>query len=110
MAAGNAKRSSFWRPILLSLPLTLFLFIIAAAPCGVGHGNCRLFVIFFPLMMVSDVFGAMPSSAFVLAIIQFPLYGLILGVAARRGIIKVALLALFGIHILAVIMIFLVFG
>jgi hypothetical protein len=61
-------------------------------------------------MIVPDVLGIMPSSAIMLAVVQFPLYGAVLSVAGRKGHLRLAALVLFGIHTLAVIVTFLVLG
>jgi hypothetical protein len=86
------------------LILTPVLLAVAIVPCGVGHGNCLLFALFFPLMVLPDLLGNV-INPLVLACIQLPLYGVILGVALKQGYFKVVAVVLLVLHALAVFLV-----
>ena len=76
------KSSKFWIPFVLSLIVTPLFLFLGIASAGAGHGNYLLAKILFPFTMLSTrAFGSIVAPFIVLAIIQFPLYGFILGVA-----------------------------
>ena len=88
-----------WKPVIVALILTPLLLVAAFIPCGVGHGNCLLWGVLFPYaLLVGDGFLSLTST-----IAQFPLYGLALGSAGRRGKSYLVGGILLVIHVLAVV-------
>ena len=72
--------------MIVSLVLTPFLLLLGVGSGGAGHGDYRLAMMLFPYTMLSTfVFDSITVPFIVLAIIQFPLYGVTLGYANQRG-------------------------
>src|SRR5688500_60773 len=105
------RNPEFWRPVIVSLaatPVCLFLGLVSA---GVGHGDYVLARILFPYTMLSAfLFEEIGAPLIFLAVAQFPLYGLALGAAAKRGRLGTALLLLLVVHALAAAACFMEFG
>jgi len=87
--------------VICSILLTPFLLIIAAVSGGVGHGNYILAIVLFPYAAVAavmlDHFFNSTIPMIVMAALQFPLYGTLIGLGqrwARGGVVTSALLAL----------------
>ncbi len=101
------KNSEFWKPTIISLvatPICLFLGIISG---GVGHGNYIIAKILFPFMILSTIcFEKITTPFIVLAVLQIPFYGVILGLAKSQKIPYFFIILLVTIHILAVIFCF----
>ena len=93
-----------WKPLIVALVLTPILILAAIIPCGVGHGNCTLFAVFFPSMILPDLIGNF-IHPLILACVQFPLYGVVLSVALKRGYFKLVAICLMGVHALAVFLV-----
>ena len=88
-------------PVICSILLTPFLVTIAAVSGGVGHGNYVLAIVLFPYAafatVILDHFFASTIPMIVMATLQFPLYGTLLGLGQRRargGVVASALLVL----------------
>ncbi len=91
---------------LIATPICLFLALLSG---GVGHGDYLWAKILFPYSMLSTLpFESLTTASIILAIIQFPLYGVALGLANRRQKIGHVAIALIIIHIFAVIIFFLI--
>ena len=105
------KHPEFWKPVIASLvvtPVCLFLGLVSA---GMGHGDYVLARILLPYAMLSAVlFKGIVAPLIVLAVAQFPLYGVALGAAAKRGRLSTALLLLLVVHTLAAVACFIDFG
>jgi multidrug efflux pump subunit AcrB len=66
---------------------------------GGGHGDYLLAKLLFPWTMLSTVFFRSITTPFiVLAVIQYPAYGVVLGFANRNGRLLRSATALFAIH------------
>ncbi|HVE57228.1 MAG TPA: hypothetical protein VNB22_10400 [Pyrinomonadaceae bacterium] len=80
------KNSKFRKPIVFSIiaaPLALLLGIYSA---GAGHGNYFFAKILFPYTMLSTFFFQSITVPFILlAIAQFPLYGLVFALGSEKG-------------------------
>jgi hypothetical protein len=105
----SGRRIPRWLPLLVSIPITLVLLLVAAGSCGVGHGDCYLFVYFFPLMALLAVIGLLGEFPILFGLIQFPLYAIILSAAIAKQRTKPAAIGLIAFHLLAVILILFVF-
>lgn len=101
------KRRKFWIPIIVSILITPISLFVALLSTGAGHGNYLAAIILFPYTLLSAVaFGSITVPFILLAILQFPLYGVILGRAAESGTAREARIALLVIHGLAVAILF----
>jgi hypothetical protein len=98
------KITSFWKPIIASLvaaPICLFL---AAVSTGAGHGTYLWAKILFPYTMLSTlIFDSITAPFILLAIIQYPLYGIALGIAGKKRRFSHMVIALLILHLLAVV-------
>jgi hypothetical protein len=98
------KVSTFWKPVFISLvatPICLFLGLVST---GAGHGNYLWARILFPYTMLSTlIFESITVPFMLLAIIQFPLYGIALEIARRRQRFLLMSVALLVLHSLAVV-------
>src|SRR5687767_11296969 len=87
------KRPESWTPVVVSLVLTPVALLLGVGSGGGGHGDYFWAMILFPYTMLSALlFGAITPPFILLAITQFPLYGVSLGYA--RGGRRVARLAI----------------
>ena len=97
------KSSKFWIPVVFSLIVAPLFLFFGIASGGAGHRNYLLAKILFPFTMLSTkAFGSIVAPFIVLAIIQFPLYGFILGVANVKGRIFLLATGLLLLHSIAV--------
>ena len=103
------KNSVFRKPVVISLvatPVGLFLGLVST---GAGHGTYLWARVLFPYTMLSTlIFESITVPFMVLAIIQFPLYGIALEIARRRRRFLYTSAGLSALHFLAVV-IFLLF-
>lgn len=90
------RNREFWLPVIVSLAATpVFLFILVAS-AGVGHSDSRpAACTLCPYAMLVGVEG---MTFFALLVTQLPLYGLVLGAAARRGRFLLALVLIIAAH------------
>ena len=80
------KASGFLQPVLTSLVATPICLLLAISSAAAGHGSYFLAKLLFPFTMLSTiVFGSIAVPFILLAIIQFPFYGIFLGVGNVRG-------------------------
>jgi len=96
-------------PIIGSLVITPSALMLAIVSAGAGHGSYLPAKVLFPYTMLSTHLSGKISTTFLaLAIMQFPLYGVILTVAARFGIRSFLIMCLFILlaHVGAVTMCF----
>jgi hypothetical protein len=78
----------FWIPLGVSVALTPILLIIALGSEGVGHADDKLFLFLFPVASIVTIVldPLFDSTALLigLAMLQFPCYGFVFGIAAKR--------------------------
>lgn len=90
-------------PLAISLAATPILLFLGVASAGAGHGNYLFAKILFPHTLLSAwVLDSITTPFIVLAVIQFPLYGIVLGAANLRHRFKRTLVLVGIIHALAV--------
>ncbi len=105
------KALDFTIPVLVSLVVTPLFLFAAAVTTGGGHGSYVLAKILFPFTMLSTVFfGSIVAPFIAIAILQFPIYGLLLGRANVKGEITRWGTGLLVIHLLVVLACFLLVG
>ena len=79
----------------------------AVIATGAGHGTYFAAKALFPFTMFSVVFGHSITSPFiVLAFLQFPLYGMVLGALYRSPRFRLAVTSLFLLHVAAAVVVF----
>jgi hypothetical protein len=97
------KPSVISKPLVVSLVATPLFLLAAVASAGAGHGDYLLAKILFPFTMLSTlVFGSIIVPAILLAVLQFPFYGFILGRANVKGSLGARAAVLLLIHMLVV--------
>jgi hypothetical protein len=101
------KNLQFWTPVIASVLATPVLLLLAIGSAGVGHNKSEpvlphaLFP--FPLLAIKLLGDGGLPLVLLLWVAQYPLYGVAVGLAARRGrgLAGAALLALLVLHGLA---------
>jgi multidrug efflux pump subunit AcrB len=101
------KTFQFWKPVLISLLATPFFVLLGFLSAGAGEGNYFLTKILFPFTMLSTVvFDSITDPFILLAIVQFPLYGVVLGVANIMGKLRASEVGLLSLHTIVVALCF----
>lgn len=89
----------FWIPVTCSFFLTLGGILVASASAGSGHGNFLPVIVLFPFaLLLSGALGLGSWYLVTLAVIQFPIYGVLLGQGGVKGHFIATALLLFFIH------------
>jgi hypothetical protein len=102
------KNPRFWVPVIASVVLTPVLLLLVIGSAGVGHNKVEPvwphFLFPFPLLAIKFLGDSALPLVLLLWVAQYPLYGIALGAAAKRGwgLAGAALLALLVVHGLAV--------
>ena len=102
------KRPKTWWPVIVSLVVTPVALLLGIGSGGGGHGDYFWAKILFPYTILSAfLFGSITAPFVLLAIAQFPLYGI--GLAYANGKAQFARLAgiLLIVHMVAVVAILL---
>ena len=101
--------AKFWKPLLLCLAISPVLLFIGFMSAGCGHGNYILARILFPYAGITGVFGGINNFWITsiyeiiittLFLLQYPLYGAVLGLSNLKGRLIVALMILSALHII----------
>jgi hypothetical protein len=99
----------FWIPMIASLIVTPIALLLGVGSAGAGHGDYRLAMILFPYTLLSTaVFDSITLPFIILAIIQFPLYGIVLAYANEKGRFVSMSILLCVVHGIALTAMFLV--
>jgi hypothetical protein len=104
------RSSGFWKPVIASIIVTPIALFLGLASAGAGHGDYILATFLFPyaILFISAVSGEAPAFMVItLAVAQFPIYGIILGLAAEKKRFLFWLLVLVAVHALMTIVCFL---
>ena len=105
------KNREFWMPVIASLAATPVFLILGLGSAGAGHGDYVLARILFPYTILSALFiDSIVAPFIVLAVVQFPLYGLALGKAAQKGRLLKTLCFILVAHVAAALICFLPIG
>lgn len=95
--------------MVVSLIVTPIALLLGVGSAGAGHGDYRLAMILFPYTLLSAViFDSITIPFIILAIIQFPLYGIALGQANEKGCLISMSILLCVVHGVALTAMFLV--
>ncbi len=93
---------------LVATPICLFLGITSA---GAGHGSYFLAKILFPFtILLAGLFGSITAPFMLLAVAQFPIYGIVFGAANVKDRIIPFAIGLLLAHVIAVAACFLLIG
>lgn len=96
------RSRKFWIPLIASLVITPIALLLGVGSGGAGHGDYRLAMILFPYTLLSVViFDSITAPFIILAIIQFPLYGIVLGQANEKGRLILMSILLSVVHSVA---------
>lgn len=100
---GRPMRTrTLWIFVLFSIPIEIISLYLALLSTGAGHGNYLWAWVLFPLPMYLTTFaGSITPLLIVLAVLQFPIYGLIAGFASTKGKLIHALVGMLAFHALA---------
>ena len=80
------RSRKFWVPVIASLVVTPIALLLGIGSAGAGHGDYLLAMILFPYTLLStSLFNSITAPFIVFAIVQFPIYGFVLGYANERG-------------------------
>ena len=102
------KRPESWAPIIASLILTPIALLLGIGSGGGGHGDYFWAKLLFPYTMLSAfLFGSITVPFILLAVAQFPLYGVGLGYARGGGRFFRLAFILLLVHAAAVAVVFL---
>jgi hypothetical protein len=75
----------FWQPVIVSLIATPVALLLGFMSAGMGHGDYFVATLLFPYTMLSTgVFEEIILPFVLLALVQFPAYGFIIGRANER--------------------------
>ena len=98
------KALRFFVPFVIFFVLTPVMLFLGLMSAGAGHGDYFLAKILFPYTLLSTgVFGHIESSFMWLAGLQYPFYGVLMGVANIRRKLTFAGGVLAVVHALAVV-------
>lgn len=96
-----------WWPLLVCCALTPVCLLLGVASAGAGHGDYRLAKLLFPFTMLSTSFlGSITGPFVALALVQYPAYGVALGLANRNGRLAWAAAVMLAVHGLAALLCF----
>jgi hypothetical protein len=96
------KTYKFYLPVIAMCVIAPFAFLVGAASVGAGPGNYMPAVLLFPFsMLLTAAIGFSWIPFMLIAVVQFPLYGLALGYANERGHLFGRAFVLIAIHALA---------
>jgi len=89
--------------MIASLIVTPIALLLGVGSAGAGHGDYRLAMILFPYTLLStSVFDSITPPFIILAIIQFPIYGVALGYANEKRRLLSMSIVLCVVHGIAV--------
>jgi len=101
---AQKHKSKFWVPVAMFRVLTPLCLWLGIASGGGGHGDYQLAKFLFPLpMLPAFFFGSITWPFIILAVVQYPAYGVILGFANENRRLRPMSWVLLAIHGLLVV-------
>ena len=101
----------FWKPVIGSIIIGVLALALTFLFAGAGHGTYLPAKLLFPYTMLSTVlFGSISDSFVIIAVVQFPVYGLILGLAARTYNFGFAAKVIAVVHVVCSVLCLLLVG
>ena len=98
------KSRKFLTPLIVCLIATPPFLLLAIGSAGAGHGDYFWAKVLFPFTLLSArIFDSITAPFIAVAIVQFPLYGLMLGSANVQGRLRQYSALLLLIHSLTVL-------
>jgi hypothetical protein len=80
------RQPRYWLPFVVSLATTPVWVLIGLMSAGAGHGHYVFTKLLFPYTMLSTAAFDMITPPFVvIALLQYPAYGVILSLAMKKG-------------------------
>jgi hypothetical protein len=105
------KGSGLWIWLAISIIVPVLFVGVTFAMCGVGHGDCRLLIVFpvlFPYAtLLSVMFPYNVGLLLILALVQFPMYVLACGQSRgtpRHGLVRTLILISHGFAVVLAFM------
>ena len=97
--------AKFWLPFAVYCALTPVFLFLGVVSAGAGHGNYFFAKLFFPFTMFSTAFYQSITGPFIiLAVVQYPAYGLLSGLSSRQGRLRLMSVILLAIHALVAVL------
>jgi hypothetical protein len=97
------KGALIGKPLIIGVLLTPVCLLLAIGSGGAGHGDYFYAILLYPYTMLSAlVFDSITIPFILFAVLQFPLYGALFGLAAAKERGLMAGLAIIIMHALAV--------
>jgi hypothetical protein len=101
------KSSKQWLPVIVGLIATPLTLLLALSSAGAGHGDYFWAKVFYPYTILSAIaLKSITIPFMVVAVLELPAYGVLLGTGWSRGKLKLYSMGLFFLHISAVIICF----
>ena len=86
-------------PVSVGVVLSVILGLVSLLTMAGGHGTYVPAALFFPApLLLSIAVNAISKPALFVAAAQWPLYGAVVGLSARRGHTRVAIICLTVVH------------
>jgi hypothetical protein len=102
MQLNEGKPPAEWPWYLGSIVATAIAIPAALYPTAAGHGTYIPAILLFPWVMASTaLFREITFPAMVGGMVQFPLYGVLLGVGARHGRTRTMVAVVIVLHAIA---------
>ncbi len=102
--ASSMNTRRFWIPFVIFFGLTPVMLFIGLMSAGAGHGDYFLAKILFPYTLISTAMSDGIEPPFIwLAGFQYPIYGVVMGLANVRRKLIIAGGALSVLHAIAVV-------
>lgn len=107
--ASTDESKRVWVPLVLGLIATPFCLMVAIGSAGAGHGDYFWAKLIYPYTMLSTLmFGSITIPFRLLAVVQLPLYGVLLSIALLRSRLGLAASGLLAVHAVAAVACFVV--
>lgn len=109
------EMDKFWRPVIVSLVLTPVCLFIGLVSAGMGEGNFILARVLFPYIFFIPYIAKLililpenlpPEIVLSPSIIQFPLYGFVLGMANKKDAFNHVAVFIVALHLFSMILCF----